>query len=149
MEPSDVPSSTGQGLSSQAGLGLTQCKQENGDITASGFVWRPLVLLLLEDMSVSNNSKPISPIHPFCPSHNRHPGSSHHTLPPEPSQQPLIGLPAALLASLLPNFPPQSRLSYPLNMYWDHVIHVLQSPATSHGVWKQTRDVSTWPQGPA
>lgn len=80
MEPSDVPSSTVQGLSSQAGLELTQCKQENSDITASSFVWKPLVLLLLEDMSVSKNSKPISPIHPFSPSQQTSWFQSPHSL---------------------------------------------------------------------
>lgn len=96
-----VPESVGhigihQAGSQCPGRTRTQCKQENSDTTASSFVWRPLVQLLLEGMSVSNNSKPISPKHPFSPSHNRYPGSSHHT-----PQKPVISLPLALLSPLL------------------------------------------------
>lgn len=56
MEPSDVPSSTGQGLSSQAELGLTQGEQENSDITAlsggpwSCFGWRTCQLAIIPNL---------------------------------------------------------------------------------------------------
>lgn len=146
-----VPESKGAMGVCQAGSqcpGRSSCHsvQAGEEHHCFGLVWRPVALLLLEVSAITPNLYPQFIPSPHLPTDILVPATMLSHLDHCSSLwSPCC--PPGLLASPPPQQSPRNTPSYPLNMCWGHVTHLLQLPVTSHCVWKKTGDVSTWSQG--